>query len=370
MRGRRMERGRRRAIAGLRVLSEGTCVCSGLVPVQWYYRGLVVFLDTLTLRESCRPAEGKTAEDNDLELGPESLKVPGMGLKVGPYVRGCETERSCSERDGTGGSRSDCRCFGSTSACVPRVARWVGLLTSGMGRRRPSLSRQGRDREVRPVPNYCAVFKKVDRTELSQALLDQGRSCCGFVGRFGVPAWGSTHSRREDIAWSGGNAVPCMVFVFFVEWYHRGLVVFLDTLALRESCCPAEGKMAGDSDLVTIGPYVCDCETESLGDQLLRWCACEACGLGFTVIEQTSSMVLDHSRRRRSEAKDKRTSPEVLSDPRVVLSLLELVVELLVAPLAVLVLPAESLVAAPLLPSLRTAHLLSASTGTTKEPGT
>ncbi|MQL87894.1 hypothetical protein Taro_020452 [Colocasia esculenta] len=37
-----------------------TCVCSGLVPVQWYCRGLVVFLDTLTLEESCRPAEGKT----------------------------------------------------------------------------------------------------------------------------------------------------------------------------------------------------------------------------------------------------------------------------------------------------------------------
>ncbi|MQL94285.1 hypothetical protein Taro_026939 [Colocasia esculenta] len=30
----------------------GTYVCSGLLPVQWYHRGLVVFLDTLALGES------------------------------------------------------------------------------------------------------------------------------------------------------------------------------------------------------------------------------------------------------------------------------------------------------------------------------
>ncbi|MQL80504.1 hypothetical protein Taro_012953 [Colocasia esculenta] len=37
----------------------GTWVCSGFVPVQWYRQGLVVFLDTLALEESCRPTEGQ-----------------------------------------------------------------------------------------------------------------------------------------------------------------------------------------------------------------------------------------------------------------------------------------------------------------------
>ncbi|MQM23715.1 hypothetical protein Taro_056782 [Colocasia esculenta] len=35
----------------------------------------------------------------------------------------------------------------------------------------------------------------------------------------------------------------------------------------------------------------------SLGDQLLRWCACEACGLGFTVIEWTNGAVVSSSYR-------------------------------------------------------------------------
>ncbi|MQL83463.1 hypothetical protein Taro_015955 [Colocasia esculenta] len=39
----------------------GTWVCSGFVPVQWYRQGLVIFLDTLTLEESCCPTEGKMA---------------------------------------------------------------------------------------------------------------------------------------------------------------------------------------------------------------------------------------------------------------------------------------------------------------------
>ncbi|MQM22264.1 hypothetical protein Taro_055314 [Colocasia esculenta] len=66
MRGCHVEWGKHRAMRGLRVLHEGTCVCLGLVLVQWYRRGLVSFLDTLTLRESCRPDEGKTAGDSNL----------------------------------------------------------------------------------------------------------------------------------------------------------------------------------------------------------------------------------------------------------------------------------------------------------------
>ncbi|MQL95568.1 hypothetical protein Taro_028233, partial [Colocasia esculenta] len=60
-----------------------------------------------------------------------------------------------------------------------------------MGRRRSSPSRSGRDGE--------------------------GRSCCGFFRRFGVPAWCSTRSRREDVTWSGGDVVPWPDCVFFAE---------------------------------------------------------------------------------------------------------------------------------------------------------
>ncbi|MQL77179.1 hypothetical protein Taro_009576 [Colocasia esculenta] len=91
------------------------------------------------------------------------------------------------------------------------------LLTSGMGRRRLNPSRLGRDGKVCRDPNRCAVFKQAGRTELSQALLDQGRSCCGSVGRFGVSVEFSSRSRCEDVARSGGNAVPCMDCVFFVN---------------------------------------------------------------------------------------------------------------------------------------------------------
>ncbi|MQM03353.1 hypothetical protein Taro_036132 [Colocasia esculenta] len=76
----------------------------------------------------------------------------------------------------------------------------------------------------------------------------------------------------------------------------------------------------------------------------------------------------DRSRRRKSEAEDEGTSPEVLYGPQVLLPLLESAVIPLVVPLAVWVLPAESLVAAPLLPSLQTADLLLASSSTTKTP--
>ncbi|MQL97950.1 hypothetical protein Taro_030646, partial [Colocasia esculenta] len=71
----------------------GTCVCLGLVLVQWYRRGLVVFLDTLTLEESCRPAEGKTAEGSglcqawacgvcDLQVVERQLDLTSMAVRL------------------------------------------------------------------------------------------------------------------------------------------------------------------------------------------------------------------------------------------------------------------------------------------------
>ncbi|MQM15663.1 hypothetical protein Taro_048615 [Colocasia esculenta] len=110
-----------------------------------------------------------------------------------------------------------------------------------------------------------------------------------------------------------GNASDALALVALckrglvpVQWYRRGLVVFLDTLTLGESCRPAEGKTAEGSDfgivvfvvlwwyLVEVGGEVelCSLEVMRLGDQLLRWCACEAYGLGFAVVGQTSNVVL------------------------------------------------------------------------------
>ncbi|MQL99000.1 hypothetical protein Taro_031717 [Colocasia esculenta] len=62
-----------------------------------------------------------------------------------------------------------------------------------------------------------AVAIRFGRTELLQTLLDQGRSCCGSVGCFGILARFSTRSRREDVARSGGNAAPCLDCAFFVK---------------------------------------------------------------------------------------------------------------------------------------------------------
>ncbi|MQL74447.1 hypothetical protein Taro_006809 [Colocasia esculenta] len=67
----------------------------------------------------------------------------------------------------------------SVDVCMRAKCRALGgLLTSGVGRRRPPTSRLGRDVGLRRVLNHCVVFKNPDRTELPQARLDQG-SCCG-----------------------------------------------------------------------------------------------------------------------------------------------------------------------------------------------
>ncbi|MQM00299.1 hypothetical protein Taro_033031 [Colocasia esculenta] len=73
----------------------GTWVCSGFVPVQWYRQGLVVFLDTLALGESCRPTEGKTAGTATCVVVwlVSIVLVWFSGVAAGPFVCGCETER-------------------------------------------------------------------------------------------------------------------------------------------------------------------------------------------------------------------------------------------------------------------------------------
>ncbi|MQM20369.1 hypothetical protein Taro_053387, partial [Colocasia esculenta] len=71
----------------------------------------------------------------------------------------------------------------------------------------------------------------------------------------------------------------------------------------------------------------------------------------------------DHGRQKTSEAEDEETSPEAPCGHRVLSLQLESVAVLLVVPLAEQVLPVGSMVAAPLLPSLRTADLLPASAG-------
>ncbi|MQM14809.1 hypothetical protein Taro_047744 [Colocasia esculenta] len=60
----------------------GTWECSGFVQVQWYRQGLVIFLDTLTLEESC------------VVVWLVSIVLVWFsGAAAGPFVRGCETER-------------------------------------------------------------------------------------------------------------------------------------------------------------------------------------------------------------------------------------------------------------------------------------
>ncbi|MQM18477.1 hypothetical protein Taro_051469 [Colocasia esculenta] len=73
----------------------GTWVCSGFVQVQWYRQGLVVFLDTLALEESCRPNEGKTAGTATCVVVwlVSTVLVWFSGAAAGPFVRGCEAER-------------------------------------------------------------------------------------------------------------------------------------------------------------------------------------------------------------------------------------------------------------------------------------
>ncbi|MQL75320.1 hypothetical protein Taro_007702, partial [Colocasia esculenta] len=85
---------------------------------------------------------------------------------------------------------------------------------SALGRQQSPRSRSGRDRGACRDLNRCTIFKNPGRTELLQALLDQGELLRGFSGRFKVLVEFSTRSRREDVVRSGGKRRE---FVFFVK---------------------------------------------------------------------------------------------------------------------------------------------------------
>ncbi|MQL93838.1 hypothetical protein Taro_026487 [Colocasia esculenta] len=339
----------------------GTWVYSGFVPVQWYCQGLVVFLDTLALEESCRPTEGKTTGTATLtskahppcsfqvreskrlpnrllvlgrtvaeqglrhhqqcnflslytsgyapgsemadrrdwggggydpedptqrvidriweslteirmrmdqpgpaqpaipvvaEAVPAAPILPQVGVEVPPVVpvhpavlvRPAAAEDptvlverlaqnaglfSVPERDRgarrvliatPGDVGSGFRCFGSSSTCVPRVVHGMGILTSTGGSRRAATSRPGHDVAIRRVPNQAAFLRNPDRTELSHALLGQGRFCSKNSKQFEFVGFGWSCSRREDHVWSGRNAGLSLVFVFFIKCGSHGSV--------------------------------------------------------------------------------------------------------------------------------------------------
>ncbi|MQL93846.1 hypothetical protein Taro_026491 [Colocasia esculenta] len=120
----------------------------------------------------------------------------------------------------------------SVDVCMHAKCRVQGgLLTSGVGRRRPPTSRSGRDVGLHRVLNRCPVFKNLDRTELSQALLDQGELLWGSSDQFEVLEVRGACSRGVDVAWSGGNAERSSVFAFFAKCGTVEVcVVFLETL--------------------------------------------------------------------------------------------------------------------------------------------
>ncbi|MQL88721.1 hypothetical protein Taro_021291 [Colocasia esculenta] len=71
----------------------------------------------------------------------------------------------------------------SLDVCMrPKCHALGGLLTSGVGRRRPPTSRSCRDVGLRHVLKHYVVFKNPGRTELPQALLDQGGAAARFLG--------------------------------------------------------------------------------------------------------------------------------------------------------------------------------------------
>ncbi|MQL96151.1 hypothetical protein Taro_028830, partial [Colocasia esculenta] len=80
---------------------------------EWYRRGLAVFLDTLTLGESCRPTEGKTAEDSGLCGKVElcSVEVVHEACSLGRVLNATAV-----------GVTFWLLLLGSTSACAPHVA--------------------------------------------------------------------------------------------------------------------------------------------------------------------------------------------------------------------------------------------------------
>ncbi|MQM14130.1 hypothetical protein Taro_047060 [Colocasia esculenta] len=165
----------------------GACLCTVCT-----VKDFVIFLVTLTpVFELYVRLSERRQWDNDLELGPESLKVPDMGLQQ----------------------------YGlqSSPACSPHVARRAGLLTSTVGRRRPPVSRSCRDGRLHRVLNCEAFLAKVGRTELRNLCSAWEEFLWWILGRYDVLGLFSAWSCREDVVQSGRNTEWLSLFVFFVK---------------------------------------------------------------------------------------------------------------------------------------------------------
>ncbi|MQL79630.1 hypothetical protein Taro_012079 [Colocasia esculenta] len=228
----------------------GTCVCSGLLPVQWYHRGLVVFLDTLALGESCHSAEGKT-----LDLTFVAARLRAVVMVGERRLIGC----------------------GLTSIGVPwwwHGCVCVSVVVPRGGRRRTLLPRPGRDRPTsRDRISYHNMSWHRDQ---KAALASVTTIAEGSV----LHVFGNLVIRISVIDLYGFGICVCSGLVP-VQWYRRGLVVFLGTLALGESCHSAEGKMA--RVLVVVLPVeVCHgvgTVVIVVGEQRLTGCGLTGCGV-------------------------------------------------------------------------------------------
>ncbi|MQL91283.1 hypothetical protein Taro_023899 [Colocasia esculenta] len=133
---------------------------------------------------------------------------------------------------------------------------------------------------------------------------------------FWLPLLGSTSTCTPRVAYGtgltdvrNGKATPYSIAMYVALWWfgwsaqffgftcvvERQLEITFVTARLRvvvlsiEVCHGVGTVVIVWWYLVVVGGEV---EVMRLGDQLLRWCACEACGLGFTDIGQTCSVVL------------------------------------------------------------------------------
>ncbi|MQL81332.1 hypothetical protein Taro_013802 [Colocasia esculenta] len=118
------------------------------------------------------------------------------------------------------------------------------------------------------IPTAVRFLKRFGRTELLQALLDPGEEL-----------W------QISRLWWFGWSPQFFGFTCVVE---RQLDLTSVTVRLRGTC-----TLSGYWFLVVCRVLAFsgdEVEVIRLGDQLLRWCAREACGLGFAVVGQTSSV--------------------------------------------------------------------------------
>ncbi|MQL98995.1 hypothetical protein Taro_031715, partial [Colocasia esculenta] len=110
--------------------------------------------------------------------------------------------------------------LGSTSACVPRVTHGVEFTDVRNGK---------------ATPLSVAI-------RAGEALLGQGELLRGSFERLEVLEMCGACSRREDVAWSGGNAERSSVIAFFEE-----------VVVLPVEACPGVGT---DVVVIDFGPFV------------------------------------------------------------------------------------------------------------------